>query len=287
VAVVGGGRVGTALGALLERAGHRVVAVFGRAATQDRARRWLPRATILEREDLAEALADVDLVVLSLPDDAVASFCRLLAEKGAFRAGRHAVHVSGALGLDALAAARSAGASVLSLHPLQSFPDVESGIERLPGSGIAVTAAEEETARFGERLARDLGGRPFRVADMVKPLYHSAAVFAANYLVTVQATAERLFRLAGIADPAPLFEPLARANLDATFARGPTLALTGPAVRGDAGTIARNAEALADHAPEALPAYLDLARLAARIAEEGGRLSPGDRRIVEEELGRW
>src|SRR5205085_2517043 len=152
-----------------------------------------------------------------------------------------------------------------SLHPLQSFPTVEAGIERVPGSGIAVTARDEATAEAGEGLARDLGGVPFRVRDEVKHLYHSAAVFASNYLVTVEATAERLFRLAGIEDPAPLFAPLARANLRATFQLGPGRALTGPAVRGDTGTISRNAEALRDHAPEALPAYLDLAALAADL----------------------
>ena len=81
---------------------------------------------------------------------------------------------------------------MLSLHPLQSFPDVETGIERLPGSGIAVTATTDDDAAFGERLARDLGAMPFRLDDEVKPLYHAAAVFAANYLVTVEALAERI-----------------------------------------------------------------------------------------------
>src|SRR5439155_9831837 len=108
-----------------------------------------------------------------------------------------------------------------------------------------------------------------------------------NYLVTVEATAERLFRAAGIEDPAPLFEPLARANLDAAFAGGPGAALTGPAVRGDAGTIRRNAEALQRGEPRALGAYVELARLAAAIATTAGRLSEDGRRRVEEELDRW
>src|SRR5207247_1929880 len=99
---------------------------------------------------------------------------------------------------------------VLSLHPLQSIPDVDEGIRRLPGSGMAVTATADEARRLGERLATGIGCVPFRLADEAKPLYHAAAVFCSNYLVVVEALAERVFRTAGLEDPVPLFAPLAR-----------------------------------------------------------------------------
>jgi predicted short-subunit dehydrogenase-like oxidoreductase (DUF2520 family) len=272
---------------LLERAGHRVIAVTGREGSRERASRWLPSAAFLEADDVPGGVRSADLVLLCVRDALVQEWDGLLAAGGAFGPGRTVAHVSGALGLDVLSGAWAQGAAVLCVHPLQSFPDVETGVANLPGSGIAVTAREEDTARSGERIARDLGGVPFRVAEEVKPLYHSAAVFAANYLVTVQATAERLFRLAGIEDPAPLFAPLARANLEAAFRTGPELALTGPAVRGDIGTIRRNAGALSKDAPEALPAYLDLAALAADLAASSGRLREEARHRVLEEIDRW
>ena len=75
--------------------------------------------------------------------------------------------------------------------PLQAIPDVETGIERLPGSPVAVTALDEEGFAAGEGLARDAGGKPFRLADQAKPLYHAAAVFCSNYLVAVEAMAGR------------------------------------------------------------------------------------------------
>ena len=173
------------------------------------------------------------------------------------------------------------------MHPLQTFPSVEAAIERLPGSGMAVTAADEAGFRLGERLAADVGARPFRLVEESRPLYHAAAVFASNYLVTVLAEAERLFREAGLDDPGPLFLPLVRATLDNVHAMGAERALTGPAVRGDAGTVERNLSALSERAPEAVPAYMALATVALNLAERAGRLDAGGRRRVEEVLARW
>jgi predicted short-subunit dehydrogenase-like oxidoreductase (DUF2520 family) len=152
---------------------------------------------------------------------------------------------------------------------------------------VAVTARDEATTEFGESLVRDLRAVPFRLADEVKPLYHAAAVFCSNYLVAVEGVAQELFRLAGIEDPLPMFEPLARAALDATFALGPEQALTGPSARGDVGTIARNLESLSERAPDAIPAYLALAEVAAGLAVRTGRLGPEDARKVVEVLDQW
>jgi predicted short-subunit dehydrogenase-like oxidoreductase (DUF2520 family) len=287
VAIVGAGRVATALGVLLERAGHRLVVAAGRDGSRARVARHLPHVPFVPLDRAAERSAEAEVVLLGVPDDHIAPVCGALCEEGGVRAGQFVLHLSGSVGLDALAPAERLGAEVLSLHPLQSFPTVERGVERFPGSGAAVTARTERGLAFGERLARDLGGVPFRLEDRLKPLYHGAAVFAANYLVTVEAVAERLFRLAGLSEPGPLFAPLARAVLDRALAEGPAAALTGPAARGDAGTVARNLEALAEHAPEAVPAYVALARLAAGIALEAGHLSEEGRARLEEALAPW
>ncbi|HXF72672.1 MAG TPA: NAD(P)-binding domain-containing protein, partial [Actinomycetota bacterium] len=128
VAIVGAGRVGTALGVLLARAGHRIVAVSGRWATRERAAAFLPDVPVLEP---AEAAEGADLVLIATPDDAIASTCAALA--GSVGDGRWVAHVSGATGLDALAPARRAGAGVLAIHPLQTFPDVDAALDRIPG----------------------------------------------------------------------------------------------------------------------------------------------------------
>ncbi len=259
VAVIGAGRVGTALAVRLLDAGHRIVAISGRAGTADRAARYLPGVPIRPG---AIAARRAEVVIIGTPDDMIEPTATSLADEGALAEGQTAIHLSGATSLGALAAPRAAGAEVLSLHPLQTFPDVDAALARIPGSGIAVTALSEPGYVLGERLARDVGGRSFRLADEAKPIYHAAAVFASNYLVAITALAEELFSDAGMPEPAELFLPLQRATLDNVATMGPTAALTGPAVRGDAGTVAANLEALAKYAPQAVPAYIALADVA-------------------------
>jgi predicted short-subunit dehydrogenase-like oxidoreductase (DUF2520 family) len=284
VAVVGAGRVGTALAVLLSKAGHRVIGVSGGEASRERAEAYLPGVPFLPAH---RAASGAEAVVIGVPDDAIVTVCNELAAGDAFHETQGVCHLSGAAPLLALGPARAAGAHVFSMHPVQTFPDVQAGIERLPGSHVAVTAWDETGYRMGEGLARDAGGRPFRLNEERKALYHAAAVFASNSLVTVEALAERLFREAGVEDPVPVMAPLIRGTVDSVIGMGPAAALTGPVIRGDAGTVRRNLEALALHAADALPAYVALARASLDLADRAGRLAEGHRARMEEVLDEW
>ncbi len=275
----------TALGVLWGRAGHRIVVASGREASRERVATYLP-GTAFE-PDPARAAADADTVVLGVRDDLIESMCAAVAAGGGLRPGARVLHLSGSVPLSALGAARDGGADVLSLHPLLSFPDVSTGVERLPGSGIAVTAETDQVEAFGQDLARDAGARPFVLPDEVKPLYHAGAVFASNYLVAVEALAERILSAAGVAGAPSYLEPLARSAFDRAFALGPGAALTGPAVRGDAGTIERNLRALAASVPGAVAPYVALADAATAIALDAGRIDEDQHARVREALDPW
>jgi predicted short-subunit dehydrogenase-like oxidoreductase (DUF2520 family) len=284
LAIVGAGRVGTSLAVLWRRAGHRIVAVAGGAATPARAARFLPDVRVL---DAVGAATGAEVVVIATPDAVIEAVCEEMAKAGALETAGAVVHASGAAGLEALGAAASVGATTLSVHPLQTCPTVEAAVEAIPGAAFAVTAHDERGHELGERLARDAGGRPFPIADELKPLYHAAAVFASNYVVTVTALAEELQRAAGVPDPTAALAPLQEATLANVHRVGSAEALTGPAVRGDAITLQRNLEALARQAPGAVGPYVALADLALALAERSGRVAPAGREAVEEVLGRW
>ena len=284
IAVLGAGRVGTALAVLWSRAGHRIVAVAGGPETRDRAATHLSGVPVL---DPAEAAQDAEVVVIATPDTMIADVCERIARAGSIRSGSSVAHVSGATGLDALDAATSVGATTFSIHPFQTIPSVEAGVDRIPGSGFAVTAMSEEGEALGDRLAEDAGGRPFRLADDMKALYHSAGVFASNYLVTVTAIAQQIEAEAGVKDGGEYLATLQDATLENIRRVGVVDALTGPAVRGDATTVERNLAALAERVPDALPSYVALAELTARIAAGSGRLPAEGRHAVQEILDRW
>lgn len=280
IAVVGAGTVGTAVAVRWLRAGHTITAVAGRDATVVRAARWLPGVPVLPTGD---APAGADVVVLGAPDDALSDVVASL--EGALADGSWALHLSGARGLDVLEPLERSGVRSLALHPLQTFADVAGAVDALPGAAIAVTARDNEGTALGQELARDLGGRPFVLADADRPLYHAAAVFASNDLVAVSGAALELFTAAGVPDAATAMHPLQSATLENVRRLGPQQALTGPAVRGDAGTIDRNLGAVASAAPALVPAYVTLCRVAMDVA--GARLPDDRRRAVEEVLAKW
>jgi predicted short-subunit dehydrogenase-like oxidoreductase (DUF2520 family) len=284
IAIVGAGRVGTAVAVLLARAGHEIVAAAGRTQTEARVANWLPGVPFLSAIDAA-ALGEI--VLLSVPDDALGPVASELAAAGSVGAGTWVVHVSGAAGLDVLDPLHRAGARRLALHPLQTSPDVEAAIAALPGCHVAVTADDEAGLELGRRLATDLGATPFRLADDRRPLYHAAAVFASNYLVATSAVAERLFAEAGVPEPLAAMRPLQEVTLANVARLGPGAALTGPAVRGDASTVDRNLVALAASAPETVAAYVAMCRVALDLAVRSERLDGSGLAAVEAVLERW
>jgi len=282
IAVVGAGRVGTAVAVLLARAGHAIVAVAGREAKTARASTWLPDVPVVTP---AEAVAAADVVPLGVPDDALVPVATELA--AAVARGTWVAHLSGALGLDVLDPLADAGARRLATHPLQTFADVEGAVGALPGCWVAVTADDEDGFALGEGLAADVGAVPFRLRDDARPLYHAAAVFASNYLVATSGVAERLFAAAGVPDPLAAMRPLQEATLSNVHRLGPEAALTGPAVRGDASTIERNLAAVSSTAPDVVGAYVAMCRIALDLADRAGRLDRARRAAVEAVLERW
>ena len=227
-----------------------------------------------------------DTILLGVPDDLHRDRLRPpWPPAGCCGPARRLVHLSGSVSLEALARRARVGrrraldASAAVVPGRGDRHRTDAG-QRRRGD----RATTRRTPRSGRTWPATSGGRPFRISDTVKPLYHAAAVFSSNYLVVVEALAERLLAAAGVEEAAALLEPLARTSFDRTFSLGPTAALTGPASRGDAGTIRRNLEALAAGAPDAVPPYAALAAAAAGLAEEAGRLTREQRLALEEAI---
>jgi predicted short-subunit dehydrogenase-like oxidoreductase (DUF2520 family) len=269
VGVVGAGRVGSALGAALQRAGHSVVAATAVSAqTRARVQRLLPAARILAADEVVGA---AELVLLAVPDDALRPLVAGLAQTGAWRAGQLVAHTSGAHGIDVLDPAAARGVVALALHPAMTFTGRSEDVDRLVGASFGVTAPEE-LRPVAESLVVEMGGEPVWVPESARPLYHAALTVGANHLVTVVNDALSLLAGAGVADPARLTAPLLSAALDNTLRLGDA-ALTGPVSRGDTATLTAHLRTLRATAPEMLDAYVCLARRTAERAHAAGRLA--------------
>ena len=268
VGIIGAGRVGAVLGAALTPAGHDVVAASGlSAASAERAARLLPGVPLLPAD---EVVAAADLVVLAVPDDTLAGLVAGLAETGAWRPGQLTFHTSGAHGLAVLAPAERAGVLPLALHPAMTFGGTPEDADRLIGAPFGVTSRPEHRP-VAETLVLEMGGEPFFVAEEDRRLYHAALVTGANHLVTLVAEAADLLRAAGVGDPARVLAPLLTAALDNGLRRGDR-GLTGPVSRGDVGTVSDHLETLTERAPQAVAAYVAMARRTTERALAAGRL---------------
>jgi predicted short-subunit dehydrogenase-like oxidoreductase (DUF2520 family) len=272
VGVIGAGRAGAVLGAALARAGHRVVAV---SAVSDRslarAAAMLPGAAVMPPP---EVLAAADLVLVTVPDDVLPGLVSGLAATGAPVEGRLLAHASGRHGLAVLDPATRRGALPLALHPVMTFTGRPDDLDKLAGISFGVTAPEP-LRPAAEALVIEMGGEPVFIDEASRGLYHAGLASAANHLVALFAQSADLLRGAGVAEPSRMLGPLLSAALDNALRLGDA-GLTGPIARGDADTVAEHIQALREASPEALRAYVALARLTADRALAAGILSTAD-----------
>jgi predicted short-subunit dehydrogenase-like oxidoreductase (DUF2520 family) len=229
------------LGLALARAGYDV-RLHGRHAK----RVPKPLKLTVDSEDRPPAwIGEVGVLLLAVRDDALRDLALMLKQSQAVTASHVVLHLSGVQGQEALGALVTSQAALGSLHPLQTISDPERAPDRLRGAWAAVEGMPR-AVEAAERLARDIGLRPFRVATKQKAVYHAGAVFASNYFVVVEAVAQRLLRHAGLSDEQAweALKPLVEGTLENLARQGPGDALTGPVVRGDAETVVRHVESL-------------------------------------------
>ncbi|PIE70624.1 MAG: NADP oxidoreductase [Deltaproteobacteria bacterium] len=272
-AVLGCGKVGTALATCLIRCGYRLTGITCRTdASAAEAAGVIGEGAYGIQS--CEKLAEADVLFIATPDDVIARVCREQAGLGLFRRGQAVLHCSGAHASDLLAPAAGAGASVGTLHPLQSVAVRNPEISPFSGAVMAIEGNREAVA-VAEAMARELGGTPLRVRTQGKLLYHAAAVVASNYLVTLMEFAVSLLEAAGIdrKDAFQVLDPLVRGTLANVARQGPVFALTGPIVRGDAETVENHLQAMQRECPDWLPLYAALGEYTIRVTEKRGKLA--------------
>ena len=274
--VIGTGRAGAVVGAALRRSGHEVVACSARGdISRVRAEALLPGVPIVDPADVARAC---DLLLLSVPDDALGSVVSAIGPH--VRPGQIVMHLSGRHGLAVLEPL--AGTIPIAAHPVMTFTGTSLDLDRLDDCPVGVTA-EDEGASIAAALVMEMGGDPVAVADDRRALYHAALAHGANHLVTLVAQTLDLLAAAGVAEPERVARPLLTAALDNALREGDR-ALTGPVARADLATVRAHVEQMPD--PDVERTYRALALATVDRAEQAGTLSAADaddlRSILEE-----
>jgi predicted short-subunit dehydrogenase-like oxidoreductase (DUF2520 family) len=272
IGVIGAGRVGAVLTAALHQAGHPIAAVAGESdASRTRIETLLPSARVAKPTVVARSS---DLLLLTVPDDALDNVVKMLVASGAIHSGQYVVHTSGRHGMDVLRPAIEVGARGIALHPAMTFTGTDVDLERLAGCVYGVTCGPAEH-RVVEELVHELRGRVVWIDEASRALYHAALAHGANHLVTLVSQAMDVLRAAGSADPAATLRPLLSAALDNVLDYGDA-ALTGPIVRGDVETVRAHLRSIfeAGQPRSTLESYVTMAKATADHAVADGRLEP-------------
>jgi predicted short-subunit dehydrogenase-like oxidoreductase (DUF2520 family) len=233
VAIVGNGRLGNALAPALRAGGVQVTGPLGRM----------------------QAPGEADAVLLCVPDG------EIRAAADAVPDGLAVGHCSGATGLDVFGAR-----DAFSLHPLMTVT-AEAEATRFAGAGAAVAGSSPAMLDLARSLAQRLGMHPIEIAPGDRTAYHAAASIASNFLVTLEAAAERLGATVGV-DREDLL-PLVRATVENWARLGGERALTGPVARGDERTVAAQRQAIAERAPDLLALFDTLVDATRALATAG------------------
>jgi predicted short-subunit dehydrogenase-like oxidoreductase (DUF2520 family) len=242
VAIVGAGNLGSALARSLQDAGYAIEAVIARSrgASLQKAKQLAQQVGARAATDLSDV--EARLVWFCVPDAAIAAAAQSLAGQIEWK-GRVAVHSSGALGSDEMAALRRRGAAVASVHPLMTF--VRRSRPSLRGVPFAI---EGDAAAVGvaRRVVRDLGGLAYSIRKKDKAAYHAWGTFASPLFTALLATTEEVATLAGVSRKAARQRmiPILLQTLANYASFGAAGAFSGPIVRGDVDTVKRHLRVL-------------------------------------------
>ncbi|WP_334187631.1 Rossmann-like and DUF2520 domain-containing protein [Noviherbaspirillum sp.] len=264
--IIGCGKVGKAMGRCLATdAKMEILDVLNRSPTST-----LEAVSFLGAGRAATGFGDLspaDFYMIAAGDHQIEAACEALANSGGLAKESVVFHCSGALESSVLRSARNAGAVVASVHPIRSFAAPEQvaadfrgtycGIE---GDVAALEALYPLLDLIGARLVPIEGGQ--------KQVYHAAAVFASNYLVTLLDVARQAFEQAGIPSELALqlLGPLVRNTVENVIHLGPSRALTGPIARGDLDAATAQLVAVNRWDEKFGELYRQLARLTAELA---------------------
>ena len=269
VGIIGAGKVGTSIAFVLKQKGMEITGVSDLLEDSLNVARIHLGKDVRFTLDSLEVVGKSDVIAITTQDRAIKDVAAAIAERSSSLEGKLFFHTSGAHPASLLEPLNKKGARLGALHPLQTFPDIDSAIKVLPSTYIFIEG-EEGSIDTLRNIGKALGFDVVTIESKDKVLYHLSAVFVCNLLCALLYAGEEIMNKIGI-EFQPFF-PIIKATLANIENKGPLPSLTGPVVRGDVETIRSHLEAI-EGMELHKKVYRDLSLVALKMAKERNALS--------------
>jgi predicted short-subunit dehydrogenase-like oxidoreductase (DUF2520 family) len=276
-AIIGSGRLGSALAIALEQKGYQIKYLVARRRANARRIAALldAGATPLAAKEMRE-LPAVELLLIATPDDQIATVASWLSRlKSDSLLKPTALHTSGALSSEVLVPLSKKGWHVGSIHPLASVSEPRAGALLLR-SAFWCVEGDSAAVRLARNVVRDLEGKSFSIDSIYKPLYHAAAVMASGNVVALFDVALEMLGQCGLnkREAQRILLPLLVTTVQNLNDKDPAKALTGTFSRGDVETVKRHLAALkSNELPDALELYRLLGKRSLKLTKKYPQIS--------------
>ncbi len=241
IGIIGAGKVGTSIGYVMKSKGLNIAAVSDKFEEQlDTAKEYMGR-DILYTHNNTETVQLSDVIAVTTQDRVISVVADEIYRGSERLDGKLFFHTSGAHPASILSPLEKKGAFLGALHPLQTFPDIESAIRVIPDTYIFIDG-DEEAIPVLKDIGKIIGFDVVRIEGKDKVLYHLSAVYVCNLLCALLYAGQEIMAKAGV-ELQPFF-PIIRATLKNIEDRGPLMSLTGPVIRGDVETVASHLKAI-------------------------------------------
>jgi predicted short-subunit dehydrogenase-like oxidoreductase (DUF2520 family) len=283
----GPGKLGLSLCLLFERAGIGIIGVWGRRAASVReAQRWIKKP--IYYGPIPGEVSDANVVFITTQDGAIEEVANELEESGNLTEGTAVYHCGGAVDSSILYSLRRSGAITGTIHPLQTIPTVEAGLDTLPRSCFSVEG-DERAISIGRDLVESIGGKSFELPGGDRGLYHASAAMASNYMITLFSSAVKMMMDTGLSEDEATraLKPMLKNVVDGIERIGVRKALTGPILRGDVQTLKIQLEAISKNRPDDLSLFIAMASHTVDLVREIGGIDAEGIETMRDLLNRY
>ena len=264
IGIVGAGALGGALAIALYKKGFSVTKIFSRSESSIK-----KLCSRIDGSSLSKSVQEVsdnaDIIFITTTDNAI----KLSVESAAWKKDQIVIHCSGVSGLDVMSKAKSDGASVGSMHPLQPFSDMDLGSKNLSNITFGID---------GDKIALDIIGKLVKILDAIsiridpefRALYHLSGVMAGNLLLGMASSIADIWQKIGLnrEDGAKALIQMMIQSCKNIIELGIPQSMAGPYVRGDYDTVKMHLDSLQKSHPNILPMYVELAKISLKYADE-------------------